>query len=272
MKRIAIITLAAFITLSLTAPAFAKAGTTTSQNMEVDGSVVLATAPAAGFGLGLGVTVGAGAMLPQINKNLQGRFDISYFTWSASEFGADVSYTRIPLLFSGRFIVPTQDSRLKVYVQGGLELSFDKAEFAIPLPSPPFAFGTVKGSSSETRIGLVPGAGIEYKLSPTLGLVADTRWHIITDSYFTVQAGLASHFEAARPSLFTAFASRKKPRSSFGAFFVPFAGTAAQDFSYQPCRLSEHHANCPAANPEAQAQWRLYPPSCPVTSTTSPMK
>ena len=196
MKRIAIIILAAFITLSLTAPAFAKAGSTssTAQVAEIDGSVVLATAPASGFGIGLGVTVGAGAMLPQINKNLQGRVDLSYFKWSASEFGADVSYTRIPLLFSGRFFVPTQDNRLKVYIQGGLELSFDKAEFAIPLPSPPFAVGTVKESSSETRIGLVPGAGIEYKLSPTLGLVADTRWHIITDSYFTVQLGLASHF------------------------------------------------------------------------------
>ena len=28
----------------------------------------------------------------------------------------------------------------------------------------------------------------------------------------------------------------------------------------------------PAAAPEAQAHWKLNPPSCPVTSTTSPMK
>ncbi len=32
------------------------------------------------------------------------------------------------------------------------------------------------------------------------------------------------------------------------------------------------HAYCPAAYPDAQAQWRLYPPSSPVTSITSPMK
>jgi opacity protein-like surface antigen len=194
MKRIAIITLAALITLSMTAPAFAKAGTSTSQDTEIDGSVVLATAPASGFDTGLGITVGAGTTLPHIDKNLQGRVDISYFTWSASQFGVDVSYTRIPLLFSGRYFVPTRDNRLKVYIQGGLELSFDKVEAAITLPSPPFAFGTVKESSSETRIGLVPGAGIEYKLSPTLGLVVDARWHIITDGYLTVQFGLASHF------------------------------------------------------------------------------
>src|SRR4051794_11023958 len=32
------------------------------------------------------------------------------------------------------------------------------------------------------------------------------------------------------------------------------------------------HSDWPAQNPEAQAHWKLNPPSCPVTSTTSPMK
>jgi hypothetical protein len=32
------------------------------------------------------------------------------------------------------------------------------------------------------------------------------------------------------------------------------------------------HTTCPAQNPEAHAHWKLNPPSCPVTSTTSPMK
>lgn len=183
MKRIIVIALTALMTLGLTVPAFAKEG---RSDVEVDGSVVLATAPASGFDTGFGVTVGVGAMLPQIDKNLQGRFDLSYFTWSDSQFGIDVSYTRIPFLFSGRYYVPARDNRLRVYVQGGLELSYDKVEVATPF------FG--KASATETRIGLVPGAGIEYKLSPTLGFVADARWHIITDSYLTVQFGLASHF------------------------------------------------------------------------------
>src|ERR1700677_2872967 len=29
---------------------------------------------------------------------------------------------------------------------------------------------------------------------------------------------------------------------------------------------------CPAQTPDAHAHWKLNPPSCPVTSTTSPMK
>ena len=189
MKRIIVIALTALMTLGLTVPAYAKGDRSTSSDVEVDGSVVLATAPASGFDTGFGITVGAGAMLPQIDKNLQGRIDLSYFTWSDSQFGIDVSYTRIPFLFSGRYFVPTRDNRLKVYVQGGLELSYDKVEVATPA-----FFGTGKASATETRIGLVPGAGIEYKITPTLGFVADARWHIITDSYLTVQFGLASHF------------------------------------------------------------------------------
>lgn len=190
MKRFIIITLAAFLTLGMTALAFARTDRSTSDDKEIDGSVVLATAPASGFDTGFGITVGGGAMLPQIDRNLQGRIDVSYFVWSASEFGVDVTYTRVPILFSGRYFVPARDSRLKVYIQGGLELSFDTVEVAVPVPFR----GTVKESANETRIGLVPGAGIEYKLSPTIGLVADARLHIITDSYLTLQFGLASHF------------------------------------------------------------------------------
>src|ERR1039458_10027063 len=44
-------------------------------------------------------------------------------------------------------------------------------------------------------------------------------------------------------------------------------------FIYQlfPIPCFSHTAR-PAATPEAQAHWKLNPPSCPVTSTTSPIK
>ena len=35
---------------------------------------------------------------------------------------------------------------------------------------------------------------------------------------------------------------------------------------------ARHQTACPAAQPEDHAHWKLYPPSQPVTSTTSPMK
>ncbi len=185
MKRFALITLAALIVCSITATAFAKsAGSSSSQDVEVDGSLAMASAPASGFDTGFGVTFGFGTML---KKDLQGRVELSYYEWSATEFGVDVTYKRVPVDIGGRFFLPTQSGNLKVFVQGMLEVSFDTVEVS----NFPFS-GTA--SESETRLGLVPGAGIELKINPRLSFVADARWHIITDDYFSLQAGLAYHF------------------------------------------------------------------------------
>ena len=188
MKRFALITLATLIVCSITATAFAKsAGSSSSQNVEVDGSLAVASAPASGFDTGFGVTFGFGMMLPQINKDFQGRVELSYYEWSATEFDVDVTYKRVPVDIGGRFFLPTQSGNLKVFVQGMLEISFDAVEVSnFPFP------GT--SSESETHFGFVPGAGIELKINPSLGFVADARWHLITDDYLTLQAGLAYHF------------------------------------------------------------------------------
>ena len=187
MKKFVITIAVAFFILASGTLALAKSQQESAA--EMDASLVLATAPASGFDSTLGITVGAGMMLPHIDKNLQGRIDISYFKWSASEFGVDVSYTRIPILASGRYFIPTGDNKMKVYAQGGLELSFDKAEAAVTVPF----FGTVKSSASDTNLGLVAGAGLELKINPQMSFVTDIRWHLITDGYFTLQGGLAFH-------------------------------------------------------------------------------
>ncbi|MGE5172247.1 MAG: outer membrane beta-barrel protein [Betaproteobacteria bacterium] len=183
MKRFVLFALAALILCGITATAFASS----SQDVEVDGSLALASAPASGFDTGFGVTFGFGMMLPQINKDLQGRIELSYYEWSDTEFGVDVTYKRVPVDIGGRFFLPTQSGNLKVFVQGMLELSFDEVEVSnFPFP------GTV--SESQTHLGLVPGAGIELKINPSLSFVADARWHLITDDYFSLQVGLAAHF------------------------------------------------------------------------------
>src|SRR5512135_1365845 len=173
MKRFALITLAALIAWSITATAFAKStGSSSSQNVEVDGSLAVASAPASGFDTGIGVTFGFGMMLPQINKDFQGRVELSYYEWSATEFGVDVTYQRVPIDIGGRFFLPTQSGNLKVFVQGMLEVSFDTVEVSnFPFP------GTT--SESETHLGFVPGVGIELKINPSLSFVADARWHLI---------------------------------------------------------------------------------------------
>jgi len=180
MKKIALFALAAIVLLSLTTAAFAKEAS--SQQMEIDASLVVASAPASGFDTGLGVTFGAGVM---VDKNLQARAEFSYFSWSATEFGVSVDYTRVPIFGGVRYFIPTQDNKLKVYVEGGLEISFDSVEVAVP---------GFRSSESDVHLGLVPGAGIEVKINPNLGIMAGFRWHLITDDYLTFQGGLAYHF------------------------------------------------------------------------------
>ena len=82
MKKIALYVLTLMVLLSLTTTAIAKEAY--SQQVEIDASVVVASAPASGFDTGLGMTFGVGAM---VDKNLQVRGEISYFSWDATEFG-----------------------------------------------------------------------------------------------------------------------------------------------------------------------------------------
>ncbi len=189
MKKIVIITLAALVLFGMTATAFAKpsrSSSSSSDEAEIDASLVVATAPASGFDTGIGVTVGAGKMFPQIDRNFQGRVELSYLSWSATEFGFDVTFTRVPLDLGARYFIPTSNADVKIYVQGMLELSFDKEETGVPF------FGTV--SASTTNLGVVPGAGIDYRINPNLSIVADVRAHLISGSYLTLQGGVAYHF------------------------------------------------------------------------------
>ena len=70
--------------------------------------------------------------------------------------------------------------------KGGLEMSFDKVEMTV---SPGF-----KASESDIRLGLVGGVGIDIAITPQLSFVTDVRLHLITDSYITLQGGVALHF------------------------------------------------------------------------------
>lgn len=183
MKKIMIITAAVLLAFSTGTQAFAKSEQV--GNAEVDASLVWASAPASGFDSTIGLTIGGGAM---VDKDIQARVDISFLTWSESFFGVDLDYSRTPITVSARYYVPMQQQELKVFVQGGLEMSFDKVETANPV------FPGLKASESDVRLGITPSAGIDYAITPELSIVADLRYHLITDSYFTLQAGVALHF------------------------------------------------------------------------------
>ena len=154
MNKLAAMALAMFLLVGGGTAAFAKSAAVSEKGMfEVDGSFAVANGPDS-FDAGPGVNFGAGYMLSTIDKNLQARVDLSYYSFD-STFGAlDLSYTRIPFTVSARYYFPITD-RMKAFAQAGIETSFDTFDSPIG-----FFF---KQSKSEVNIGLAPGGGIEFE-------------------------------------------------------------------------------------------------------------
>jgi opacity protein-like surface antigen len=185
MKKIMIIIAVVLLALSTGTQAFAKSEQ--MGNAEVDASLVWASAPASAFDSTIGLAIGGGIILPQIDKNLQARVDITFLSFDGSFFGTDLTYTRVPITVSGRYYIPANQD-IKVYAQGGAEVSFDKVEAGVP------GFPGFKTSESDINFGLVAGVGIDVAITPQLSFVADARLHMITDYYLTFQGGVALHF------------------------------------------------------------------------------
>ena len=185
MKKIIIITAAVLLAFSTGTQAFAKSEQ--MGNAEVDASLVWASAPTSDFDSTIGLNIGAGVMLPQIDRNLQGRVDMTFLSFDGSFLGTNLTYSRVPITVSGRYYIPLQQP-VKVYGQGGLELSFDKVDTAVP------GFPGFRVSESSINLGLVGGLGIDVAIAPQLSFVADVRLHLVTDYYLTLQGGLALKF------------------------------------------------------------------------------
>jgi opacity protein-like surface antigen len=167
------------LALSVVAPALAKQGDKT-----LDASIDLATAPVSGFDSTLGFSVGFGYELEQ---ELQLRGDISYYSYDEDFFGDSLTYTRVPVAASVRKYFPLNPQKnVNIFVQGGLELSFDEVEVSVPF------FG--KASESEVNLGLVGGGGVEFALSREFGLGGIAKYHVISDDYLTLGLYGAYHF------------------------------------------------------------------------------
>jgi len=185
MKKIMIITAAVLLALSTGTQAFAKSEQ--MGNAEVDASLVWASAPTSAFDNTIGLAIGGGVM---VDKDIQARLDITFLSFDATFFGTDLTYSRVPVTVSGRYYIPTEQT-VKLYGQGGLELSFDKVETAFPFF---FGFPGFKSSESTVNVGLTGGVGVDVAITPQLSFVADARLHLITDYYVTLQGGVALHF------------------------------------------------------------------------------
>ena len=191
MKKLVIAALTAFVLLGTGTAVFAKTAKTSKSTatssdkgeLEVDGSFAFATGPS-NYDSGFGLNFGAGIMLGAIDRNLQARVDISYYDFSTDFYYVDLSYTRVPVTVSARYYFPINE-HVKPFVQAGLETSFDSYEYYA---------GGVKRSKNEVNFGISPGGGIEFSVSPQVGLFALGRIHAISDNYFSMQFGAAYHF------------------------------------------------------------------------------
>ncbi len=183
MKKILLISLVVFVLGYGTA--FAEESK--SSGLTIDGSIGLGTEPESGFGSAFGIRFGVSQDFLKVFKkakstkhteSLQLRVDLSYLKWEHEQSGVDISYRRIPIFLGGRYLFPTKlADAFTIYVEGGLEISLDKAEAVVP--------PATSVSESKTNIGITPGVGIMYPINEKLSAGFDLRGHLISDNYFT---------------------------------------------------------------------------------------
>ena len=147
-----------------------------------------------GYGLGVGLnvpftnvfqTTGSGAA-----DNLMLRADLTYFSLdgtTTAPLGGSIEqdYRRIPLFLGVRYFASADTIKaegLGIYVEIGVALSFDEVEVKTAIPGLP----PISASDDEINFGVPIGAGLQYYISEKLYLGVNARFHIISDSYFTL--------------------------------------------------------------------------------------
>lgn len=183
MKRIVITLVAALFILCLGIPSYAtypnSYGATTGL-YEFDGSIGPASGPG-NYDSGFGINFGGGYNLKEIDENLQARVDLSFYQFTHDFPWGSGTYTRFPFIISARYYVPIVE-KLRVFGQAGLETSIDSYD------------SWANQKKSEVNVGITPGVGVEFFVNPKVSIFALALEHLISDSYFTMQFGVATHF------------------------------------------------------------------------------
>lgn len=180
MKRLAVVLVAVLVLFA--GRAFAAGRGDTSMDVFMG----LGTEPTGGFGSGYGLGVGLNLDFnsvfnvrnPAGTRNLEIRADVSYHHWEEDMLWAgDLEYTRVPFFLGLRLFVPSgklKSSRLGIYGEAGMELSFDSIDTGAP------GFGA---SDDEVNLGFPIGGGIRYYVSPSTYVGFSLRIHLVSHSY-----------------------------------------------------------------------------------------
>ncbi len=184
MKKTIFVLIAAIFTLYLGTITHAEAATPgggpSSGVYQLDASLGLATGPG-DYDSGWGFSIGAGYTLASIDKDLQARIDISFWDFRHDFPWGSGTYTRVPITIGARYYLPL-DPKLRAFGQVGLESSIDNFDTAS------------HESKSELNIGLAPGVGVEFFINPQTSIFAVGIAHLISDDYFSMNFGVATHF------------------------------------------------------------------------------
>ena len=185
-KIVKILAASGLLVLSLAATSFAAMG-----DKEIDFGIGVASEAFSGSGAGLGLSVGGGYELLKLSAikggTLQLRGDIGYNHWSRSDWGTDLTYTRIPISGAARLYIPVA-SQVRLFGEAGLEISFDSVEAAIPI------FGAGRVTSDDTNLGVLLGGGIECALTRDVFLTGSLRGHLIDNGYLNAAVGIGYKF------------------------------------------------------------------------------
>jgi outer membrane protein W len=147
--------------------------------VNLNGNYLVPTESGASFSDGLW---GGGVTLRYfVNPNLAIGVNGRYFTKSNSAsfdpgggFGASLKASINLLMVTGQAEYFFSESALRPYV--GLEAGLYRAAANVEITG---GGQTVKSSDSDSQFGLAPKVGLQYAISPALGVNADAGYHIV---------------------------------------------------------------------------------------------
>ena len=138
----------------------------------------------------------------EIKDNIQIRADVSFFKWEDMikdipflgplTVDMDLEIRNVPVFVGARYFIPIA-SNARLFGELGLSMNFLKATMDFDFSAMGETFSI---SESDTKLGVVPGLGIEYMVTPKVGLGAGARYHIISKGVGDFEGGKTSFFSA----------------------------------------------------------------------------
>lgn len=146
------------------------------------------------FGVKFGPGLGFGY---EVNEYIQLRTDVSYFKWTDDATVCNsggcprLSFhlRDIPIFLGGRLFLPViPDARL--FGELGVSLDIMKAELS-------GGGGSGSLSDSKLKVGLVPGLGFDFMVTPDVSLGLNARYHLLSKGVGEFEEGGTTFFSVA---------------------------------------------------------------------------